>query len=495
MAIRKSSNTGIPFGNTANRPANPATGQPYFNGELQRLELYTGATYGWQNIVAETPGVTGYTGTVIETNTTNTITIMGTNFSTGAIATLVGNDGTEYNSTSTTINGLTSLTATFGAIPANKEPYDIRVTNPSNLYGVYYDILTVNDKPIWTTAAGSLGEFPQGNTSYQFNASDEENNELTYSLVSGSLPTGLTLSSSGLVSGNNSGTPGTTYNFTISVSDSVNAPQSRSFSISVPFPSISGGSLTSDSTYYYRTFTSNGTLTVSNASISADYLIVAGGGGGGTDTFQDRSSGGGGAGGYRSFTSSNIPNSSYAITIGSGGAGGAQVTGAGVVGSNGNQSTFNSIVSAGGGGGAGHDTGTNYRAGDGGSGGGSTHDNSMQGLASPSGQGNNGGTSGQTGGGAGLQWLNGSFYAGGGAGSSSGGFSGGGGGGAGTSASGGFSGGQGGGGNSGSSTGIVSGGNGTANTGGGGGASRESTGGSGGSGIVIIRYTRAQVGG
>ena len=70
MAIRKSSNTGIPFGNTANRPASPATGQPYFNGELQRLELYTGATYGWQNVVAETPGVTGYTGTVLETNNT-----------------------------------------------------------------------------------------------------------------------------------------------------------------------------------------------------------------------------------------------------------------------------------------------------------------------------------------------------------------------------------------------------------------------------------------
>jgi len=56
MAIRKSSNTGIPFGNTANRPANPAVGQPYFNGEAQRLELYTGATYGWQNLVA----VSGY---------------------------------------------------------------------------------------------------------------------------------------------------------------------------------------------------------------------------------------------------------------------------------------------------------------------------------------------------------------------------------------------------------------------------------------------------
>ncbi len=48
MAIRKSSNTGIPFGNTAGRPTNPGSGQPYFNGEEKRLELYTST--GWQNM-------------------------------------------------------------------------------------------------------------------------------------------------------------------------------------------------------------------------------------------------------------------------------------------------------------------------------------------------------------------------------------------------------------------------------------------------------------
>ena len=84
MTIRSSSSSGIPFGDTSSRPSSPLTGQPYFNGELQRLELYTGASYGWQNIVAETPGVTGYSGTVLDTNTMNTITITGTNFASGA---------------------------------------------------------------------------------------------------------------------------------------------------------------------------------------------------------------------------------------------------------------------------------------------------------------------------------------------------------------------------------------------------------------------------
>lgn len=39
---------------------------------------------------------------------------------------------------------------------------------------------------------------------------------------------------------------------------------------------VSGGSLTSDSTYYYRTFTSSSTLTVSDAPLEIYYLIVAG---------------------------------------------------------------------------------------------------------------------------------------------------------------------------------------------------------------------------
>jgi hypothetical protein len=226
---------GIPYGNTAGRPANPGIGRLYSNGELQRLELYTGASYGWQNIVAETPGVTGYAGTVVETNLTNTITITGTNFISGATATLIGSDGTEIVSNTTTVSNLTSIIATFGVVPANIEPYDIRVTNPSNLYGVYYDILTVNDKPAWT-AAGSLGSFNEGSSvSISALATDEENNSFTFALVSGSLPDGLSLNTStGTITGTASGVSSTTtYNFTISASDGINTAQTRAFSITI----------------------------------------------------------------------------------------------------------------------------------------------------------------------------------------------------------------------------------------------------------------------
>ena len=238
MAIYKSSNTGIPFGNTSGRPSSASTGQPYFNGELQRLELYTGATYGWQNIVAETPTVTGYSGTIIETNSTNTVTITGTSFVSGAVAYLIGDDSTEYTASVTTVNNPTSITAQFGVIPANNEPYDIKVVNPSNLYGIYYNALSVNDKPAWSTTAGSLGTFTAGDSiSTQLSVTDEESDTITYSVSSGSLPSGVTLSSSGLISGSApSVDSSTTYSFTIAASDSVNTSQTRSFSItSTPF--------------------------------------------------------------------------------------------------------------------------------------------------------------------------------------------------------------------------------------------------------------------
>ena len=45
----------------------------------------------------------------------------------------------------------------------------------------------------------------------------------------------------------------------------------------IPKPVVTGGTLTSDSTYYYRTFTGNGTLTITGGTVSCDLLTIAGG--------------------------------------------------------------------------------------------------------------------------------------------------------------------------------------------------------------------------
>ena len=82
-------------------------------------------------------------------------------------------------------------------------------------------------------------------------------------------------------------------------------------------PALTGGTLYSDSTYYYRLFTANGTLGVQNQPISVDVLVIAGGGGGGRS---DRAGGGGGAGGVLDANSINLSVGNQSITVGGGGA-------------------------------------------------------------------------------------------------------------------------------------------------------------------------------
>jgi hypothetical protein len=80
-------------------------------------------------------------------------------------------------------------------------------------------------------------------------------------------------------------------------------------------PYATGGTVTSDATYWYHTFTSSGTFTPTKA-LTADYLVVAGGGGGG-----GRRGAGGGAGGLLNFASQSV-STAQTITIGAGGTGG-----------------------------------------------------------------------------------------------------------------------------------------------------------------------------
>jgi hypothetical protein len=232
MAIRKSSNSGIPSGLTAGRPANPGYGQLYSNGEANRLEIFTQSS-GWQNIIQEVPGVASITGNYSEQTNSGTITITGTNFVTGAIASVIGTNGVEVQAQSTTYNSLVQLTAVFTGLSNANEPYDLKVTNPSNLFGMIPDALYVNASPVWATASGSLGTFyEQVSVSVSATAIDSDST-ISYALASGSnLPSGLSLnSSSGLISGilpNISSQ--TTYTFTINATDGLNIIP-RSFSI------------------------------------------------------------------------------------------------------------------------------------------------------------------------------------------------------------------------------------------------------------------------
>lgn len=344
--IRTSALGGIPFGNNAGRPANATVGQPYFNGQENRLEIYTQTT-GWQNIVAETPGVVSISGNYIADNSSNTIVISGTNFAVGASVYAVGNDAIEVEATTVTVNSIVQITAVFTGLINAKEPYDIKVVNPSNLYGMLPDALYVNQTPTWNTPAGSLGSFPSlQSMTATVSATDPDGTSLSYSLSSGSFPSGVTLNSStGVISGTPaSSTSTTTYNFSITASDGVNS-SSRSFSFVV--------------TPYQTT---------------AEMLVVAGGGGGGYHSGSG-ANGGGGAGGVMYNSSYALVSGTYNVSVGAGGLGGT-LNSALKRGNTGSNSYFGSITSYGGGyGGAGNDA-SYYSGGNGGSGGGATAHNS-----------------------------------------------------------------------------------------------------------------------
>jgi hypothetical protein len=248
----------------------------------------------------------------------------------------------------------------------------------------------------------------------------------------------------------------------------------------------------------------NNWQTVASTAYSVDYLVVAGGGGAGNFN----SGAGGGAGGMLTASAVSLsPGTTYTITIGAGGTGGAMQSSIPAAG--GSNSSISSVATAIGGGFGGGNTGVTVGAA-GGSGGGSIYNQSSggagtagQGFAgagstgsTPNFPGGGGGGAGAVGslgisgvagnGGVGLaSTISGAsvFYAGGGGGSTQSGGTGG-------------TGGNGGGGSGSPATGTNTGAAGTVNTGGGGGAGGYGTGGnnttgnggSGGSGIVIIRY-------
>jgi hypothetical protein len=115
-------------------------------------------------------------------------------------------------------------------------------------------------QPTWNTAAGSLGNFPfQYPISVQLSASAvTPATSITYTLLSGSLPIGLTLSSSGLISG----TPTfiselETANFGIRATDNLNNLTDRTFSMTV-----SGSAIPYFTTPVGSLFTTNDSLWV-----------------------------------------------------------------------------------------------------------------------------------------------------------------------------------------------------------------------------------------
>ena len=170
-----------------------------------------------------------------------------------------------------------------------------------------------NRPPVWTTPPGQIAEIAGGETvNFQLVATDADSDPITFSLVGSSLPVGLSLSSSGLISGT----------ATIPYTDTISTFTVR----------ISDGQDFLDRVFSYKVnslpattveFTSNGNWTVPAGVNSVMFTWVIGGGGAGGTGSENGNGGGGGGGGsagyYHYEAVACVPGDVFAFTIGIGG--------------------------------------------------------------------------------------------------------------------------------------------------------------------------------
>ena len=214
--------TKVASGTTAQRGS--TAGQIRFNSETGLAEYYTGTEF---KVIDAPPTITAISPLEVDSTAGGniTFTITGTNFQSGAVAKFIGNDATELTASTTTVTNSTTISAVIArsSFVGAKEPYDVRVINASGLSGTLDNQINVDVSPTWSTASGSLGEVYEDFTTSTISttATDADGDTVSYSIQSGSLPTGLSLNSS---TGAITGTPnvndsyasgGVTHNFTL----------------------------------------------------------------------------------------------------------------------------------------------------------------------------------------------------------------------------------------------------------------------------------------
>lgn len=194
------------------------------------------------------------------------LVITGTGFETGCQV-IVGSN----NATSTTFVNSTTLRAQVGAADAGSKA--VYVVNPDGGTAIRVNGLTYSGFPTWSTGSTLTQANVNQPISVQLSASSDTT--VTYQLQSGStLPSGLSLSSSGLLSGTVTDIlENTTYNFTIEAIDAENQESPRTFNITVivllqnNHAWFSGGS--SNSTVYRYSFSNDTAQPIVRGPLSA----------------------------------------------------------------------------------------------------------------------------------------------------------------------------------------------------------------------------------
>ena len=311
-------------------------GQFIFNESLNLAQYYDGSD--WKSIDSP-PTITNFTldgGSAVTSAKVNisaggnaTIVINGSNFDTtaGTVVFEPESGGSNVSVQSIVRNSATQFTVTVtrSDFQEANDPYAIKVTNGSGLAATLSSAIDCNQPPTFAQSADTNlatifngGPALSGSTA-NASATDVDGDSITYSIISGSLPSGLTIgSSTGYITGSVSGVAVQQYTFTVQAATSV-SNSTRQFKLTVSsYPT--GGSTTTNGGYTYHTFTSSGTFQVYTGFTPNIEVFMMGAGGGGGSWVP----GGGGAGGCVNLDSpASIATSvqQYTVTVGAGGLG------------------------------------------------------------------------------------------------------------------------------------------------------------------------------
>lgn len=251
-------------------------------------------------------------------NVDDTVTVAGGNFDANTQAVFLASDGTtELTPKAISVTNSSTLVLTRpDTFPGDY--YKIKVTAPGvpipSATQLHLSSTTVAPGivPVWSTGT-TLPAIAEG-TAYSTTlvATDADGQTpLTYTLTSGTLPTGLSLSSAGVLSGTPSGLPVSPtggISISVTVTDAVGMSATRAFTLPILIMQV---------------FNASSTFTVPPGVSTVNYELISGGGGTSSvnSTSYSIGDGGGGAGGYISATVPVSVDDVLTVVVGAGGAG------------------------------------------------------------------------------------------------------------------------------------------------------------------------------
>jgi hypothetical protein len=214
------------------------------DGQVLATDGTTSNQLTWVDAVEAKPTVTAVS-TVILPDTTTSVTITGTNFTSDSthvpIVEAVSSTNAYTRASVVSWASSTSISATFN-LPSGD--YRVRVENPDGNAGMSTNaILQSTIAPTWTTASGSLGDFEKEAT-ISVTVVATADSAITYAVTTGSLPGGLSLATAtGIISGDETGsTATTTYTFDITPTDAeAQVGPAREFTITISHGATGGG--------------------------------------------------------------------------------------------------------------------------------------------------------------------------------------------------------------------------------------------------------------